>query len=217
MHHVNVGFQFYFYPMFLVSSNPTSIVAGVKFITTISKSTIANLQALVYCILSFEPGIVCGLCTFWYILVWYFGVFCRNIISYDAGEGGEITVGHLLLGIWAQKDSAGHKVLAALGFNDEKAKEVATFVSLEFSCLHLWYWRKQIPPPLRSFFLMIYISNKNDYMKFKFCIWGDGFVYFENAIEFCRLFSYSCLEKIVLGFKKRRYHIMPAKLRETFV
>lgn len=46
-------------------------------------------------------------------------------------------MGHLLLGIWAQKDSAGHKVLAALGFNDEKAKEVATFVSLEFSCLHL--------------------------------------------------------------------------------
>ncbi|KAF7813302.1 ATP-dependent Clp protease ATP-binding subunit CLPT1, chloroplastic-like [Senna tora] len=42
-----------------------------------------------------------------------------------SGEGGEITVTHLLLGIWSQKESAGHSILASLGFNDEKAKEVA--------------------------------------------------------------------------------------------
>ncbi|KAK4283198.1 hypothetical protein QN277_000175 [Acacia crassicarpa] len=43
-----------------------------------------------------------------------------------SGEGGEITVSYLLLGIWSQKESAGHRILAAHGFNDEKAKEVAT-------------------------------------------------------------------------------------------
>lgn len=32
---------------------------------------------------------------------------------------------HLLLGIWSQEESAGHSILAALGFNDEKAKELA--------------------------------------------------------------------------------------------
>ncbi|KAK7283700.1 hypothetical protein RIF29_13411 [Crotalaria pallida] len=42
-----------------------------------------------------------------------------------SGEEGEITVTHLLLGIWSQEESAGHKILAALGFNDEKAKELA--------------------------------------------------------------------------------------------
>ncbi|XP_028756454.1 ATP-dependent Clp protease ATP-binding subunit CLPT1, chloroplastic [Neltuma alba] len=46
-----------------------------------------------------------------------------------SGEGGEITVSHLLLGIWSQKESAGHQILAALGFNDEKAKEVATLLN----------------------------------------------------------------------------------------
>ncbi|GAB4825997.1 ATP-dependent Clp protease ATP-binding subunit clpt1, chloroplastic [Ancistrocladus abbreviatus] len=42
-----------------------------------------------------------------------------------SGEGGEITTTHLLLGIWAQEESAGHKILESLGFNDEKAKELA--------------------------------------------------------------------------------------------
>ncbi|CAA0836722.1 Double Clp-N motif protein [Striga hermonthica] len=42
-----------------------------------------------------------------------------------SGESGEITTAYLVLGMWAQKESAGHKVLAALGFNDEKAKELA--------------------------------------------------------------------------------------------
>ncbi|RDX98658.1 ATP-dependent Clp protease ATP-binding subunit CLPT1, chloroplastic [Mucuna pruriens] len=42
-----------------------------------------------------------------------------------SGEGGEINVTHILLGIWSQKESAGQNILAALGFNDEKAKELA--------------------------------------------------------------------------------------------
>lgn len=32
---------------------------------------------------------------------------------------------HLLIGIWSQEESAGRKVLSALGFNDEKAEEIA--------------------------------------------------------------------------------------------
>ncbi|KAK2421272.1 ATP-dependent Clp protease ATP-binding subunit clpt1, chloroplastic [Trifolium repens] len=43
----------------------------------------------------------------------------------DLGEEGETNVTHLLLGIWSQEKSAGRKVLAALGFNDEKAEEIA--------------------------------------------------------------------------------------------
>ncbi|XP_061353573.1 ATP-dependent Clp protease ATP-binding subunit CLPT1, chloroplastic isoform X2 [Gastrolobium bilobum] len=42
-----------------------------------------------------------------------------------SGEEGEINVTHLLLGIWSQEESAGQRILAALGFNDEKAKELA--------------------------------------------------------------------------------------------
>ncbi|KAJ4780300.1 hypothetical protein LUZ62_064557 [Rhynchospora pubera] len=40
-----------------------------------------------------------------------------------SGKDGEITIGHLVLGIWSQKESTGHKVLAALGFDSKKAKE----------------------------------------------------------------------------------------------
>nr|XP_009382018.1 PREDICTED: ATP-dependent Clp protease ATP-binding subunit CLPT1, chloroplastic isoform X3 [Musa acuminata subsp. malaccensis] len=43
----------------------------------------------------------------------------------SAGEDGEITTAHLLLGIWSEKESAGHKILASLGFDDEKASELA--------------------------------------------------------------------------------------------
>lgn len=46
-----------------------------------------------------------------------------------AGEDGEVTVAHMALGIWSVKESAGHKVMATLGFDDEKAKELAKFVS----------------------------------------------------------------------------------------
>ncbi|KAL8151436.1 hypothetical protein V2J09_021244 [Rumex salicifolius] len=42
-----------------------------------------------------------------------------------SGEDGEMTATHLLLGVWAQEDSAGHMILKTLGFNDEKAKEIA--------------------------------------------------------------------------------------------
>lgn len=42
-----------------------------------------------------------------------------------SGESGEVTTTHLLLGIWSQKESAGHQILAAQGFDDEKAKELA--------------------------------------------------------------------------------------------
>ncbi|KAG4952586.1 hypothetical protein JHK85_046453 [Glycine max] len=45
-----------------------------------------------------------------------------------SGEGGEINATHLLLGIWSQKESAGQQILATLGFNDEKAKELAKTV-----------------------------------------------------------------------------------------
>ncbi|KAK7314906.1 hypothetical protein VNO77_33436 [Canavalia gladiata] len=45
-----------------------------------------------------------------------------------SGGGGEINVACLLLGIWSQENSAGHKILAALGFNNEKAKEVAKMI-----------------------------------------------------------------------------------------
>lgn len=47
----------------------------------------------------------------------------------NTGEGGEITTTHLLLGIWSEEESAGHKILASLGFDDEKAKELSKSVS----------------------------------------------------------------------------------------
>ncbi|XP_028181643.1 ATP-dependent Clp protease ATP-binding subunit CLPT1, chloroplastic-like isoform X1 [Glycine soja] len=43
----------------------------------------------------------------------------------SAGEGGEINVTHLLLGIWSQEESAGQQILATLGFDDGKAKELS--------------------------------------------------------------------------------------------
>nr|CAD1844296.1 unnamed protein product [Ananas comosus var. bracteatus] len=42
-----------------------------------------------------------------------------------SGKDGEITTTHLLLGIWSEKESAGHKILASLGFDDQKAAELA--------------------------------------------------------------------------------------------
>ncbi|URE07244.1 ATP-dependent Clp protease ATP-binding subunit [Musa troglodytarum] len=41
-----------------------------------------------------------------------------------AGEDGEITTAHMLLGIWSEKESAGYKILASLGFDDQKASEL---------------------------------------------------------------------------------------------
>ncbi|KAK9078055.1 hypothetical protein SSX86_002112 [Deinandra increscens subsp. villosa] len=48
-----------------------------------------------------------------------------------SGETGEVTTSHLLLGIWAQKESAGHKIMAMLGFDDDKAKELARSMDKE--------------------------------------------------------------------------------------
>jgi len=44
-------------------------------------------------------------------------------------------VTHMLLGIWSQKESAGQIILASLGFDDEKAKELSKTVSLLFFAL----------------------------------------------------------------------------------
>ncbi|CAH2071375.1 unnamed protein product [Thlaspi arvense] len=46
-----------------------------------------------------------------------------------AGGIGEIMPAHILLGIWSEVESPGHKILATLGFTDEKAKELESFVS----------------------------------------------------------------------------------------
>ncbi|XVE64114.1 hypothetical protein DITRI_Ditri07aG0075800 [Diplodiscus trichospermus] len=46
-----------------------------------------------------------------------------------SGENGEITATYLVLGIWSEKESAGHNILANLGFNDEKAKELAKYIN----------------------------------------------------------------------------------------
>ncbi|XXG75986.1 hypothetical protein AAC387_Pa08g0437 [Persea americana] len=42
-----------------------------------------------------------------------------------SGEDGEVTVTHLLLGIWVEKDSPGYEIMASLGFDDEKVQELA--------------------------------------------------------------------------------------------
>lgn len=49
------------------------------------------------------------------------------------GESDEVTTSHMLLGIWAQKGSTGQKVLATLGFDDEKAKEVSQMKEVAMS------------------------------------------------------------------------------------
>lgn len=47
----------------------------------------------------------------------------------NAADGGEITTSQLLLGIWSEAESPGHKILAALGFDDNKAKELKSQIS----------------------------------------------------------------------------------------
>ncbi|XP_024029086.1 ATP-dependent Clp protease ATP-binding subunit CLPT2, chloroplastic [Morus notabilis] len=46
-----------------------------------------------------------------------------------SGDSGEITTSYLLLGIWSEVNSPGHKIMATLGFNDEKAKELESLCS----------------------------------------------------------------------------------------
>lgn len=49
-----------------------------------------------------------------------------------SGDSGEITVTHLVLGIWSEKESAGHKILESLGFDDEKAKELSVSMDKDY-------------------------------------------------------------------------------------
>ncbi|KAK4794596.1 hypothetical protein SAY86_012590 [Trapa natans] len=49
---------------------------------------------------------------------------CAFDLKLKSGDGGEITTRHLLLGVWSQADSPGHKILSALGFNNDKANEL---------------------------------------------------------------------------------------------
>ncbi|KAL5541035.1 hypothetical protein UlMin_042608 [Ulmus minor] len=46
-----------------------------------------------------------------------------------SGSGVEISTTDLLHGVWSEVNSPGHKILAALGFNDEKAKELESLSS----------------------------------------------------------------------------------------
>ncbi|CAL9232855.1 unnamed protein product [Arabidopsis halleri] len=46
-----------------------------------------------------------------------------------AGGIGEVMPAHILLGIWSEVESPGHKILATLGFTDEKSKELESFAS----------------------------------------------------------------------------------------
>ena len=46
-----------------------------------------------------------------------------------AGDSGEIPTSYLLLGIWSEVESPGHKIMATFGFNDEKAKELESLLS----------------------------------------------------------------------------------------
>lgn len=58
---------------------------------------------------------------------WY-SIVLLSIVLY-AGDEGEITTTDLLLGIWSEDESPGHKILAALGFDDEKAKKLKSLGS----------------------------------------------------------------------------------------
>ncbi|KAF4404008.1 hypothetical protein G4B88_014464 [Cannabis sativa] len=53
-------------------------------------------------------------------------VFSESVF---VGDGGETTTSYLLLGIWLEANSPGHKILATLGFNDEKVKQLETLLS----------------------------------------------------------------------------------------
>lgn len=52
-------------------------------------------------------------------------------IAEKTKKGGdeEVTTSYMLLGIWAQKGSAGQKVLEALGFDDKKAEGLLASIS----------------------------------------------------------------------------------------
>lgn len=51
------------------------------------------------------------------------------MISAEGAAGNELSTTMMVLGIWAQKGSAGQKVLENLGINDEKIAELGATVS----------------------------------------------------------------------------------------
>lgn len=53
-----------------------------------------------------------------------------------SGGDGEITVAHLLLGLWSQEESAARQILESLGFNDEKAKELSKYMDKDIVVTH---------------------------------------------------------------------------------
>lgn len=57
------------------------------------------------------------------------------VISAEGASGNELSTTMMVLGIWAQKGSAGQKVLENLGINDEKIAELGATVSI--SCTFL--------------------------------------------------------------------------------
>lgn len=46
-----------------------------------------------------------------------------------SGDDGEVTTSHLLLGVWLEEEAAGHKIMATLGFNEQKAEELRSVIS----------------------------------------------------------------------------------------
>ncbi|CAN4080808.1 unnamed protein product [Withania somnifera] len=59
-----------------------------------------------------------------------------DLYYFPQSEDGEITITYIALGIWSVKESAGHKIMATLGFDDEKAKELAKFMDKEIEMSH---------------------------------------------------------------------------------
>ncbi|KAK2996513.1 hypothetical protein RJ639_025164 [Escallonia herrerae] len=51
------------------------------------------------------------------------------VIAMTLSSDGEITTAHLLLGVWSEVESPGHKIMASFGFTDEKAKELHLLIS----------------------------------------------------------------------------------------
>lgn len=61
---------------------------------------------------------------FIYIYLFHFVMYKNKHYAWNAGDGGEVTTAHMLLGVWSQEESPGRKILASLGLNDEKVKEL---------------------------------------------------------------------------------------------
>ncbi|PIA49936.1 hypothetical protein AQUCO_01300577v1 [Aquilegia coerulea] len=54
-----------------------------------------------------------------------------------SGTSGEITTTHLLLGVWSEKEFAGHKIMETLGVNDEKIAELAKSKDEDYVLSHI--------------------------------------------------------------------------------